>query len=149
MYSPTQVYAFCRSTLISAGRWPKPKRLRVGFFLISWNSSRADLCESSISLRILDGLESARPEDLVRQALGGRGRQLAQLFIRQGHDRAGPGHLFPIAEEAVGVLLERRVPLLLLHLEEEVLHHLLVRRLDAAPGALREHYLVEAEAEVV
>src|SRR3954467_7822346 len=147
MNSPTQVYAFCRSTLISAGRWPNPKRLRVGFFLISAKSCRADLFESSISLGVLDGLEGARPEDLVRQALGGRGGQLSQLLVVQGDHRAGTGHLLPLLVEAVGVLLQHLVPLLLLHLEEELLHHLLLLGLDAVPGALRDHDLVEAQAE--
>src|SRR6187549_3418749 len=102
MNSPTQVYAFCRSTLISAGRRPNPKRLRVGFFFTSWNSSRADLFESSISLRVLDGPEGAGPEDLVRQALGRRRGQFPQLLLVQGNHGAGAGHLLPVAVEAVG-----------------------------------------------
>src|SRR5690349_561453 len=103
---------------MSAGRCPNPKRLRVGFFFISANSSRADLLESSISLRVLNGLIGSRTEDLVGEALRGRRRQLLELRLVQLDHGSGPCCFFPLLEEAIGVLLEHLVPLLLLHLEE-------------------------------
>src|SRR6185436_10329754 len=135
-----------RCAFLSSAKVPSSRRARSTSVTSAKNVSPS--LRTFISLGVLDGLERSRTEDLVRQALGGRRGQPSEVLLVQGNHRSRTGNLFPLLVEPVGALLQHLVPLLLLHLEEEVLHHLLVRRLDAAPGALREHDLVEAEAEV-